>query len=169
MKPKTIISFSIIFLLICISLAIADDQAPLVRTNLIVNEQTLAEWGYGTKEYGEKAQQEWEVSKFGKANISYQNVKSIKEVPDWPNAYYRFTILKEEYPSDKAASSRLGDLKVIPKGMESKEFSEYILRKGFVESSSVYIISTDVLKFEMEELPRVFQLLKEHIVSNKNP
>jgi|GEM_PF-6513246 len=166
MKPKTVIFFSTIFLLLVVSPVIANNSGSLVQTSLIVNEQKLTDWGYRTNAYGDKDLEKWEVSKFGKANISYQKIKSIKEVPGWPNAYYRFIIIKEAYPSNRAASRRLKMLKVIPREMESKQFPEYILRKGFVHNNSVYIVSTDVLKFEIEELPRIFQLLKEYITQS---
>ena len=132
----------------------------------IVDETSLSQWGYKTITSGEKNQTEWESSEFGSATIYSQKIKATKEVSDWPNAYYRFTITKEEYISESKAQKRLKELYKTPSHINTKMHPEYVLRKGFRKGTCVYIISTDVLKFEIEELPRMFDLLEAYINSN---
>lgn len=132
----------------------------------IVDERSLSHWGYKTIASGEKNQTKWEKSKFGSATIYSQKIKATKEVSDWPNAYYRFTITREEYLSDSKAQKRLKKLYKTPPHINTKMHPEYVLRKGFRKGTCVYIVSTDVLKFEIEELPRIFELLEAYINSN---
>lgn len=132
----------------------------------IVDERTLSDWGYRIIVFGVMEQTKWEASTFGDATIYLQKIKAIKEVPDWPNTYYRFTLTREEYLSDKKAKKRLRKLHKTPPNINTKKHSEYVLRKGFRKENFVYIISTDVLKFEMEELPRIFDLLEMYFVSD---
>lgn len=134
----------------------------------IVDNVSLMKWGYKTVTSEEKEQTDWEISEFGKAKIYLQKIKAIREVPDWPNSFYRFTLTGEKYDSESKALNRFKNLDKTPPNINTKMYPEYVLRKGFLKGKCVYIISTDVLKFETEELPHIFELLRVYI-NTKNP
>ena len=139
----------------------------IYASDQIVDEESLTNWGYKTITSGENKQTDWEISEFGNATIHLQKIKAINEVPGWPNAFYRFTITSEKYNSESNANKRLKKLYKTPPNINTKMHPEYVLREGFRKVKYVYIISTDVLKFEIEELPHIFELLKVYINTNR--
>ena len=132
--------------------------------NPIVEETTLMEWGYKTLGFEEVEQSNWSQGQFGEAKQYIQKIKAVAEVPDWPNAYYRFELTKLDFPTAAAAKKRLSEMHAHPPDVDPKMFPEYVLRDGIRIKNTVFFVSTDVQKFELEELPRVVDLLKRYVM-----
>lgn len=150
--------FSLLVSLTATSITLASDA--------IVDPDTLQQWGYRSADLGVYHQLDWELSQFGQATVTFQKIKAIREIPDWPNAYYRFMLSKEVYRDQQHAEHRVMQLRYTAKGFNTKMHPHYMLRKGVAKGNTVYIVSTDVLKFELEELPRVFTLLKSYLLEH---
>ena len=152
-------------LLVVISILIATLVASTgwsIENKFIVPAEVLSEWGYHSKSTNSQAQTKWEKTTFGEAKIYKQKIKAINQVKDWKDAYYRFTLIYELYNSEKDARNRINKLSHHPAGVNTKQQPEYLLRKGFRIRNSVYIVTTDVYKFEIEELPRIVELFKAY-------
>nr|WP_320012331.1 hypothetical protein [uncultured Desulfobulbus sp.] len=63
-----------------------------------VSPAELGVWGYRQVGFGTMEQTAWEKKSFGEAVKSFKKIKSNKQVPHWPSAYYRFVLTQEEYP-----------------------------------------------------------------------
>ena len=132
---------------------LTDDGPPLVP------ESVVRQWSYRTVSNSRVAQPTWLTKRFGKANVRCQRIKAIREVPDMPRTFYRFHIELETYPSVEAAVSRIKGADDVPIEAEKTHFS---LWKGFRLGATVVSVSTDVYKFEVEELPRIYRLVQEY-------
>ena len=133
----------------------------------IVPEDVLSGWGYLTVSTSSRTQSDWEAREFGGAQIRIQSIKALKEVPDWKDAYYRFTLVEESFPSEAAAGSRFLRLKENDPKLDSKQFPDLILRDGFTERDKVFYVTTDVSRFEIERLPAIVESLKAHVLGIK--
>lgn len=132
-------------------------------SNPFISKIELKKWGYKLIKYEELKQSQWEIENFGICKKEEIKIKSIKELDNWKNVYYRFSIIKEEYENNTLAKNRLEKLKTYPKYINTKMNPDYILRAGFFYKNFVYYISTDVLLFEVKEMPRLLDLLKKNI------
>ncbi len=132
----------------------------------IVQETELTKWGYKSTKSNLVQQSKWEIDNFGSASKHHQKIKSTQEVTGWADAYYRFTITRIVFQNDASAQKRLKEIYAHPPEVNTKMQPEYTLRKGFRKGKTVYFIATDVVKFEREELPRVFELLKAYKEDN---
>lgn len=129
----------------------------------IIFKSTLKTWNYRLISSENLKQSKWEIEKFSNCTKSSITIKSIKEVPNWSKAYYRFIITKEEYVNENLALKRFVNLKKFPKHINTKRNPEYLLREGFSFENYVYYISTDVSSFKLKELPKLLRLLKTYI------
>ena len=135
------------------------------ESSSIVHKTALLEWGYNEVGFSSIEQTTWEKDNYGVAVIHQQEVKAINEVPGWPRAFYRFTITRAVFSNEASALKRVKDIHAYPPEVDIKMQPEYILRQGFRTGKTVYFLSTDVVQFEREELPRILKLLKRHIES----
>lgn len=158
---------SMIPVYVCVMLAVAGNyvMSQEVKANHsgIVPEVVVAQWGYRTITTSVGKQYDWQIERFGAATVQKQRLKAIAEVPGWPHTFYRFTITEEQYSSPQAATNRIKGLLDIPPSVETKMDTDLVLCKGFVYGKSALIVSTDVLKFKQEELPRIYALLEQFI------
>lgn len=96
------------------------------------------------------------------AGVTYQGIKSLSTVPDWPNTYYRYTLIKEVYSTEKEAMQRLQSVKSPPPA--TIKYSKFChLRLGMRRHQMVYIVATDVLAFSKEEMNRLLEKLKQYV------
>jgi len=142
----------------------AAQKATEVTVDHIVPEKVISAWGYRTVSTDKRTQSAWENDTFGSATIRIQSIKAVKEVPDWKNAYYRFTIVEETFENADLARARSERLKDHDPQLDSKCHPELILRDGFFSANKVIYVTTDVSKFELEQMPTIVALLKAHIL-----
>lgn len=136
----------------------------VLSTEPVVADGVLHNWGYKSKSIKSVHQSNWHKQTFGEAVIATQFIKSIKPISKGLRTYYRFTITKETYDSQESADLRIKNLKILrPPNVHTKMNPEYILREGFTLNNKAYIISTDVLSFSVDELPRLILLLKKEL------
>lgn len=136
----------------------------LFSEEVIVVDSLLHSLGYRTKGTNVVPQTEWQKKTFGAAKIVTQKIKSVKATAGGSRTFYRFTLTKETYASQTAASKRIKNLrKLLPPDVNTKMNPDLILCDGFVHNNSAYILSTDVNLFSYDELPRVLSLLREHL------
>lgn len=130
----------------------------------IVPEEVIEAWGYRTISTATVPQSEWEAHAFGAASIRTQAIKATAEVPEWKDAYYRFTLVEESLDSDGVARSRFERLRDHDPGRNSKMHPELILRDGFVVANRVLYATTDSTKFEIEAMPSVVASFEAHVL-----
>lgn len=133
----------------------------------IVPNSELLKWGYETKGTLKREQSLWEKETFGQAQIYTQKIRSINELKSWKGAHYRFTLAHEVYSLDSFAENRIKNIRLHPPGVNTKMEPEYVLRSAFRVNNGVYLITTDVVKFELEMMSKIESLLKKYV--NKNP
>jgi len=132
-------------------------------TPKIIPEAEIARWNYKTVQVSKGKQHDWEKLQFGRAKIKTQRIKAKFEVPNWPKAYYRFTISEETYASPEKAKIRLQRLFDTPPDVNTKMEPEFVLRKGIQDGKKVIIISTDVKMFSYKELPKIFEKVEKFL------
>ena len=135
-------------------------STPVTR---IVPEQVINEWGYRTVA-GSVQQPDWETEAFSKALVRIQAIKGIDKLPEWDTAHYRFTIVEEVFETEQLASSRIARLRDHDPRLDSKRTPELVLRSGFSIGCKVLYVTTDVLKFEIEQMPALVKSLRTHFL-----
>jgi len=96
--------------------------------------------------------------------VRVQSIKAVDQVPDWEDAYYRFTIVEERFPSPDLARSRFTRLKENDPEVDPKSHPELVLRDGFVTGDTVLYATTDSTKFEIEAMPFIFASLRMYVL-----
>ncbi len=164
---KLIYSFSLFyFLAVFISLfATTSFSEKQKSVQFVVSQKILAQWGYASKGFERSQQLSWEKSKFGHAYVYKQKIKARRSVKGKKGVYFRFTLLREDYASEKSAKKRSMKIRDVPKDFSTKRHPEYTLRDGFYVGNKVYIVTTDSVFMQMEKdgLPRVVKLLKGYV------
>ncbi len=157
-------SFLVLFLFVFASAGFAGEQKAV---RFIVPDNVLAQWGYVSKGFEKSKQLAWETETFGSAAVYRQKIKARKSVKGQRGVYFRFSFLREDYPSVEAAEKRGMKLRYSPEGFNSKMRPEYILRDGFVVGDKVYIVATDVMFMRSDKrgLLRVLDLLRRYVGS----
>ena len=89
----------------------------------------------------------WERQNFNLQKKEMWQTKSRDEVPNWTDAYYRYTIVKESYQSDHEASERLKRLHDKPPGLSPDDNKAFPLREGFSFKNVVFVVSCQVSMF----------------------
>jgi hypothetical protein len=110
----------------------------------------------------------WERKTFNLLKKEEWQAKSRAEVPNWKDAYYRFTIVKETYHSHQEASSRLNRLHEKPPGLSPDENKAFPLREGFSFENTVYVVSCQVSMFH-EHMKDFTRELQREVSERKNP
>lgn len=150
----------IIFVLCCcVSLAVADDTdiSPAFYTNL----------GYRVTSSQLVSPTDWEKTEFAlvqKRVIQIKSLKQVKEKPDW---YYRFSIIVEHFPSDDNARARESRLLETPPKTSAPDTKAYPLRKAFRNEKVLYTVSTDVSLYFDTQLDTVLEAMKTEILKDK--
>ncbi len=103
----------------------------------------------------------WEKRKFNILEKSITKIKSIEQVPGEPNWYYRFDVIVEKLPDQKAASKRVKRVQKKPPGLSPSENKSFSLRKAFQKGTFVYTVSTDVYLYYNTELDNVLNELRQ--------
>ena len=103
----------------------------------------------------------WEKRKFNILEKSITKIKSIKQVPGEPNWYYRFDVIIEKLPDQKAAAKRVKRVLEKPPGLSPSENKSFPLRKAFQKGTFVYTVSTDVYLYYNTELDNVLNELHQ--------
>lgn len=129
----------------------------------IFSESIVQSWAYRTLKSESREQSEWEARHFGKATIRLQSIKGTKEISGAKNTYYRFRIAEETFATREEAKRRIERIRDTPPGLDTKMDPHWVLRDGIAVGRIAYIVSTDAVKFEMEELPSVMKLLTTHV------
>lgn len=157
----------LILLLLVVSAVRAETNAP------VVPESAVVQWGYRTLTNEPTRQLDWQKQQFGAAAVRVQQIKSIAETPPRlrlaPHTFYRFTLAEETYATPRAASKRIERLHDMPQAVDTKIAPELELSRGFALSNRVLIVSTDVLAFDRDELPRILGLLQAELRQPHTP
>ncbi|RYD47105.1 MAG: hypothetical protein EOP85_06105 [Verrucomicrobiaceae bacterium] len=133
------------------------------NTERIFPEKIIATWGYRTTRNESVEQTSWEIQHFGKATLRHQAIKAVKEIVGRKDTYYRFLIAAETFSSEKEAADRIARIRDAPPGVNTKMEPRWILCDGIVQGKTAYIVSTNVLMFEIEAMPEVMKLLKKQL------
>lgn len=105
----------------------------------------------------------WEKRNFNIVEKSITKIKSIEQVPGEPNWYYRFDVMVEKLPDQKAAAKRVKRVLKKPPELSPSENKSFPLRKAFQKGNLVYTVSTDVYLYYNNELDHVFNQLRKRI------
>jgi hypothetical protein len=133
----------------------------------IVSSEALLDWGYKSTESIKVEQTKWETENFGVAEIYIQKIRSLTYIQDWKGAFPRFNIVLEIYQNKIDAENRLSNIRLVPPDIDAKDEPEYVLRSSFRNANNVYIVTTDVVKFNNDVMPKIKKLLYEYV--SKNP
>jgi hypothetical protein len=153
---------SLTALLLLSSISLADESVGIVPNDVLLM------WGYESKGTLQRKQSTWEVETFNQASILSQKIRSLGEVNGWKGAYYRFNLIRETYVYEESAAIRLKSIGLHPPEVNTKMESEYVLRSAFKIDNSIYLVTTDVVKFEYEMMPKVKSLFKEYVAKTHN-
>ena len=145
----------VIALILCSSLTIAED--------LNLPSAVYANMGYRVVSSKVFNPTPWEKRKFNILEKSITKIKSIEQVPGEPNWYYRFDVIVEKLPDQKAAAKRVKRVLKKPPGLSPSENKSFPLRKAFQKGTFVYTVSTDVYLYYNIELDHVLNELRQSI------
>ncbi|HVF41845.1 MAG TPA: hypothetical protein VM936_02470 [Pyrinomonadaceae bacterium] len=113
-------------------------------------EATLERLGYAVKSDESAGPSGWESEQFNLLSKRVMRLKSVRQVPDWRAAFYRFTVVEERYADGVRAARRLGRIREEPPGLSPEDDKAFPLRRGFRFREFVYVVSTDVSSFKPE-------------------
>ncbi len=145
---------------LCLSMmAVAADQP-------IISDAALGQWGYRSLSLKVATQSQWELETFGEAKKVEQQIKAVNETRPGSQTYARFMLRAETYGEPAQAVARIEALRVkVPPGVTTKMYPEWVLTSAFAHGNGAYIVSTDVLAFSQEIMPKVVEDYRTFIVS----
>lgn len=153
-------SFRLIYILIPIAAALVLCLACSPKPSPEV-ESFLAKQGFEA-EFSIPEVTDWERQNFNLLRKEMWETKSRAEVPNWKDAYYRFTIVKESYESAGEASERLKRLRDKPPGLSPEDDKAFPLREGFSFRNTVFVVSCRVSMFH-EPMKTFTRDLERHV------